>query len=49
MSPLTQEEAAGYWVRAPDWELLDAAKRIERTYRIRNFREAFPFVERSRT
>jgi hypothetical protein len=29
MSPLTQEEAAGYWVRAPDWELLDAAKRID--------------------
>jgi 4a-hydroxytetrahydrobiopterin dehydratase len=49
MSPLTQEEAAGYWVQAPDWELRDAAKRIERTYRIRNFREAFPFVERSRT
>ena len=44
--PLTQEEAASYCGQAPDWELLDGAKRIERTYRFRNFREAFAFVER---
>jgi 4a-hydroxytetrahydrobiopterin dehydratase len=47
MPPLTQGEAAGYRVQAPDWELLDGAKRIERTYRFRNFREAFAFVERA--
>jgi pterin-4a-carbinolamine dehydratase len=49
MPPLTQEEAAGYCVQAPDWELLDATNRIERTYRFRNFHEAFPFVERAGT
>jgi 4a-hydroxytetrahydrobiopterin dehydratase len=47
MPPTTQEEAAGYRVQASDWELLDGAKRIERTYRFRNFREAFAFVERA--
>jgi len=45
--PLTQEEAASYRGQAPDWELLDGARRIERTYRFRNFREAFAFVERA--
>jgi 4a-hydroxytetrahydrobiopterin dehydratase len=39
------EEAARYHVQAPQWELLDDAKRIERTYRFRNFAEAFAFVE----
>src|SRR5271166_1427469 len=47
MPPLTQEEAASYRGQAPDWELLDAARRIERTYRFKNFREAFAFVERA--
>ena len=45
--PPRHEEATGYRVQAPDWELLDGAKRIERTYRFRNFREAFAFVERA--
>ena len=45
--PLTQHEAAGYHAQAPDWALLDEAKRIERTYRFKNFREAFAFVERA--
>jgi 4a-hydroxytetrahydrobiopterin dehydratase len=44
--PLTEEEAAGYRMQARDWKLLDEAKRIERTYRFKNFREAFAFVER---
>jgi 4a-hydroxytetrahydrobiopterin dehydratase len=47
MPPLTQEEAANYHRQAPDWALLDGAKRIERTYRFKNFREAFAFVERA--
>jgi len=34
-------------VQAPDWELLDAAKRIERTYRFKNFSGALEFVERA--
>jgi 4a-hydroxytetrahydrobiopterin dehydratase len=45
--PLTQTEAAAYREQAPDWELLDGAKRIERTYRFKNFREAFAYVERA--
>jgi len=45
--PLTQEQAASYRNQAPEWDLLDAATRIERTYRLRNFREAFAFVERA--
>jgi 4a-hydroxytetrahydrobiopterin dehydratase len=46
MPPLTQEEVASYQAQARDWQLLDEAKRIERTYRFKNFREAFGFVER---
>jgi 4a-hydroxytetrahydrobiopterin dehydratase len=45
--PLTQEEAAEYHKQAPDWEILDSATRIERTYRCKNFRDAFAFVERA--
>jgi 4a-hydroxytetrahydrobiopterin dehydratase len=32
--------------QAPDWELRDDARRIERTFRFRNFREALAFVQR---
>jgi 4a-hydroxytetrahydrobiopterin dehydratase len=49
MPPLTQEEAENYKVQAPSWDLLDGARRIERTYRFKNFREAFAFVERAPT
>ena len=45
--PLTQEEAASYHMQAPGWDLLDDARRIERTYRFRNFGEAFAFIERA--
>jgi 4a-hydroxytetrahydrobiopterin dehydratase len=47
MPPLTREEASACRAQAPDWELLDEAKRIERTYRFKNFGEAFAFVERA--
>lgn len=45
--PLTAEEAEGLHTQASEWALLDDAKRIERTYRFRNFREAFSFVARA--
>ena len=45
--PLTREEATDYRAQAPDWSLADDAKRIERTYRFKNFGEAFGFVERA--
>jgi 4a-hydroxytetrahydrobiopterin dehydratase len=31
--------------QAPDWELRDDARRIERTFRFHNFREALAFVQ----
>ena len=42
--PLTVEEAEAYRVQAPEWALRDEAARIERTYRFRNFGDAFAFV-----
>ena len=45
--PLTEPEAAAYHTQAPEWQLLDQATRIERTYRFKNFGEAFGFVERA--
>ncbi len=45
--PLTPEEAEGYRAQAPEWALMDSATRIERTYRFKNFREAFAFVSRA--
>jgi 4a-hydroxytetrahydrobiopterin dehydratase len=45
--PLTPEEAENFHTEAPDWDLLDAGTRLQRTFRFRNFREAFGFVERA--
>ena len=45
--PLTRDEAELYRDQAPEWALLEQATRIERTYRFKNFREAFAFVERA--
>src|SRR5690242_17183284 len=45
--PLTLEEAERYHAQAPEWVLRDAATRNERTYRFRNFDEAFRFVSRA--
>ena len=43
--PLTREEAESYHAQAREWGLLDDAHRIERTFRLRNFREALTFVQ----
>jgi 4a-hydroxytetrahydrobiopterin dehydratase len=43
--PLTGEEALQYLGLVQDWALLDDARRIERTYRFKNFREALAFVQ----
>ena len=45
--PLSLEAAEELHRQAPDWELLDRATRIERTYRFKNFARAFAFVERA--
>ncbi len=44
--PLTRDEALRFREQAPDWELRDDARRIDRTFRFRNFREALAFVQR---
>jgi 4a-hydroxytetrahydrobiopterin dehydratase len=45
--PLTPAQAEEYHTQAPDWTLQDQATRIERTYRFKNFAEAFAFVVRA--
>ena len=45
--PLTRDAADEYRRQSPDWALLDHSSRIERTYRLKNFAEAFAFVERA--
>ncbi|NBC33074.1 MAG: pterin-4-alpha-carbinolamine dehydratase [Alphaproteobacteria bacterium] len=42
--PLTREEAEGFLEDARDWDLLDEARRIERTYSFGNFKQAWDFV-----
>jgi 4a-hydroxytetrahydrobiopterin dehydratase len=44
--PLTGEEARRLHKEAPEWELLDDAHRIARTFRFRNFGEALAFVDK---
>ncbi len=44
--PLTQQEAETLLAEAPEWALKDQAHRIERTFRFKNFREAFSFVQK---
>ena len=39
-------EAEHLRAEAPDWALLDDARRIERTFRLRNFREALNLVQK---
>lgn len=44
---LTPKEAGEYRAQTPEWALVDDATRIERTYRFKNFGEAFAFVSRA--
>lgn len=43
--PLTREEAERFHTQAPDWQLVEDARQIERSFRFRNFREALTFVQ----
>jgi len=43
--PLARAEAERYLGQVQDWELLDDARRIRRTHRFKNFREALAFVQ----
>ena len=44
--PLARDEALRFQRQAPEWVLRDDARRIERTFRFRNFQEALAFVQR---
>jgi 4a-hydroxytetrahydrobiopterin dehydratase len=44
--PLTREEAQRFHRDTKDWQLLDDAHRIERTFKFRDFREALDFVNK---
>lgn len=43
--PLGEDQARAYLAQTPEWELREG-KRIERTYRFKNFRQALGFVDR---
>jgi 4a-hydroxytetrahydrobiopterin dehydratase len=44
--PLARDQAEGYLEQAEDWQLLDDGRRIERAFKLKNFREALAFVDR---
>jgi 4a-hydroxytetrahydrobiopterin dehydratase len=44
--PLPRAEAEGYLRQTPGWALVDDGKRIERTFKHKNFKEALAFVNR---
>ena len=44
--PLTADEAEALHKDVPQWDLLDGATRIARTYRFKNFGDSFAFVAR---
>jgi 4a-hydroxytetrahydrobiopterin dehydratase len=43
--PLAEDEAQEFLGQTPGWDLREG-KRIERTYKFKNFREALSFVDR---
>jgi len=43
--PLTRDQAELLNAQAPDWELVEDARRIERTFQFKNFRDALGFVQ----
>ena len=43
--PLTHEEAEPFQRQTPDWRLAEEARRIDRSFRFRDFREALTFVQ----
>ena len=45
--PLTADEAKHFQAQAPSWQLLDDSRKIQRTFRFKNFRQALDFVQRA--
>ena len=44
VEPLTKAEAEVYLAQAPGWALVDDGRRIERSFKFKNFKEAMDFV-----
>ena len=44
VQPLTKAEAEVYLAQAPGWTLADDGRRIERSFKFQNFKEAMDFV-----
>jgi 4a-hydroxytetrahydrobiopterin dehydratase len=45
--PLTPEEVATHQRETPEWSVQDEARRLERTFKFKNFAEAFAFVQQA--
>jgi 4a-hydroxytetrahydrobiopterin dehydratase len=43
--PLTPEQVTAHQRQTPEWGIFDEAHRIERTFRFKNFAEAFALVQ----
>ena len=43
--PLTREQAELFRAQASDWQLVEEARRIQRSFWFRDFREALTFVQ----
>lgn len=46
IAPLTQAEAEGYLAEVPDWDLIDGATKIERTFKFNDFVAAMAFAQK---
>jgi len=46
LPPLAPEEVEGHHRQIPAWDVRDDSHRIERTFRLKTFAEAFAFVQR---
>lgn len=45
--PMSAEEAERHLAKVPDWTLKDGGRRIERTWRFKDFAEAFQLVTKA--
>ena len=45
--PLTPDEVAAHQRQTPEWTVRDEARRIERSFKFKNFAEAFAFVQKA--
>jgi 4a-hydroxytetrahydrobiopterin dehydratase len=44
IDPLTRQQSEQFQVQTPEWRLDDEARRIERSFRFKDFAQAFGFI-----